>query len=113
MAMTSALASNPEEHTIDVSWWIDPAGWEAGGVATPPMAGQPVPPAAPNEEPDGVETVFTSVWPYADGSLHVEMNGSRLAPGVDFTESDPATGEFTFTRPPLLDAEIIVWYQGR
>jgi hypothetical protein len=111
-----ATQGNAPGHAVvamTTDWWVDSAGWVTGGSSDPPVPGQPVLDETPTPDPDGMTTVFTTVWPYADRSLHVEMNGSELDSGVDFTESAPATGEFTFTRPPLADAQIIVWYQGR
>jgi hypothetical protein len=99
--------------------WNHNNGWASlnYGIDCPaveaPISGQQVPPTnAVTPAPDGVTTIFFAPYPYATGSLHVEMNGSKLAPGVDFTETDYTTGKFTFTRAPLANAEIVVWFQS-
>jgi len=54
----------------------------------------------PTPDTDGVETVFTARYPYISRTLAVYKDGLFMVPGVDFTESDPSTGEFTMTSPP-------------
>lgn len=59
--------------------------------------GQPLP------APDGVETVFTldpATFAYIASTTEVYLNGLLQIPGTDYTESDPLTGEITFTSPP-------------
>lgn len=52
--------------------------------------------------PDGTETVFSlpSSFSYIGGTTAVYNNGILQIPGTDYTESDPAGGEITFTTPP-------------
>lgn len=59
--------------------------------------GQPLP------APDGVETVFTlnpATFAYIAGTTEVYMNRLLQIPGIDYSESDPLSGEITFTSPP-------------
>lgn len=99
-------------HLATVTWRFNPVGWVTP-VDDGPLPGQEVPPAPPQETPDGVLTTFTTAWAYAAGSLHVEFNGSRLEPGIDFEETDPSAGTFTFlTFTPSANAQIVVWYEG-
>jgi hypothetical protein len=110
--MRGQTAQFPHGHDVKghCQFVINPPGWPTTG--TPPSVGQQYPPTRSSMVPDGDETSDTTPTAYAPGSLHVEMNGSRLAGGgVDFTETSPTTGGYTFTRPPLTDAEIVYWYQ--
>lgn len=54
----------------------------------------------PTPVTDGSTTTFAIAFPYMPGSLVVFLNGLQQRPGVDFTESDPTTGEFEMTDPP-------------
>jgi len=54
-----------------------------------------------NEAPDGSRTVFTLVdGAYVAGKIWISKNGIALSQD-DFTESDPTTGEVTFTTAPV------------
>ena len=48
--------------------------------------------------------------PYVPGSLAVFVDGKVQRTGIDFTESDPTTGEFTFTSPVSSAAIVMVQY---
>lgn len=63
-----------------------------------------------NETPDGVVTVFTVDNPYVALSTEITRNGLRLERGVDYTESDPATGEVTLTVAPSAGAVVLMSY---
>jgi hypothetical protein len=70
--------------------------------------GEPLP------TPDGVETVFTlnpSSFAYIAGTTEVYVNGLLVRPGVDYTESDPLSGEITFTTAP--DGADELWIRCR
>lgn len=70
--------------------------------------GEPLP------TPDGVETVFTlnpSSFAYIAGTTEVYVNGLLARPGVDYTESDPLSGEITFTTAP--DGADELWIRCR
>jgi hypothetical protein len=117
-----AAAQGPHGHDPvgAVSIWIDPLGWDAGDEPNPPAPGQTIPPGymTLDPAPDGATTDFTlidsssTLVAYAIGSLRIAMNGADLAPGVDFTETDPTVAAVAFTRPPLADAQIVPWAQG-
>jgi hypothetical protein len=78
-----------------------------------PIPGQPVPPTNDiTPAADGSAVTFLTPYPYADLSLQVEVNGVDMERNVDFVETNPGTGEFTFTLPPPAGAEIWVWFQG-
>ena len=105
-----AAAQAPHGHDVvgTVSFWVDPPDWITGAGAAEASPGNPVEDETPTPDPDGVETVFTTLYPFAPGSLHVDMNGVELDSGVDFTETTSTT--FTFTDPPPTNAQIVVWY---
>lgn len=56
----------------------------------------------PTPAPDGSETVFTVPFGYIEGTTVVWADGSAdpLVLGTDYDESDPSTGELTFTTAP-------------
>jgi hypothetical protein len=60
--------------------------------------------------PDGSETVFTIPFAYISGTPQVYAGPAGLLTlqtlDVDYTESDPARGEFTFTSPPSGTTEL-------
>jgi len=64
---------------------------------------------------DGSTTVFTLVGgtPYVSGSTTIFINGLAQRRGTDYTESDPAAGEITFTDPPRLGDSLWIHYQTR
>ncbi len=63
----------------------------------------------PTPATDGVETVFfVPLGGYISGTLEVYLNGLLQRPGVDYTESDYTTGEFTMTSAPLATDNLIV-----
>lgn len=60
----------------------------------------------PNQTANGTRTVFTignaggPTFTYIGGTVIAFKNGLALIAGVDYTESDPANGEITFTTAP-------------
>jgi hypothetical protein len=54
----------------------------------------------PSPATDDTTTTFTIPFGYVAGSLQVFLTGAILINGVDFIESDPATGEFEMAIPP-------------
>ena len=62
----------------------------------------------PTPATDGATTVFMIKFPYITGSTAVFLNGLIQRLGVDYTESDPATAEITFTTAPLATDNILV-----
>lgn len=63
---------------------------------------------APSPAPNGSTTVFTIPWPYIGGTISVYVDGIFKTPGTAFTESDPATGEFTMTTAPSNGSQLYV-----
>lgn len=59
---------------------------------------------------DGSNTIFTSSQDYMPGTLQVFLNGLFQAEGGDFTETDPASGTFTFVEPPWVGDSIQIVY---
>jgi hypothetical protein len=53
----------------------------------------------------------TAPFPYAAGSLEVKVDGSLISP-ASYTETDPATGEFTLSWTPDADEVVTVRGQG-
>ena len=76
---------------------------------------------APMERPDGARTAFTLyISPegnvqepigYIDGTMQVYINGQLQRPLIDFVETDPENGVFTFTVAPR--ASDWIWVQCR
>lgn len=62
----------------------------------------------PTPATDGAETVFAIPFGYIDGSTQVYLNGLLQREGIDYTESDPAAGEITFTSAPVASDEVYV-----
>jgi hypothetical protein len=54
----------------------------------------------PSPITDGSTTVFTIPFSYIALTLRVFLNGAQKIRGTDYTESDPANGEFTMATPP-------------
>jgi len=65
----------------------------------------------PVPEPDGVITQFTCPDSYVPLSLQVYRNGLLATLDVDYTESTPSSGVFTFVTAPLLGDIIRVTYR--
>lgn len=80
---TTVVASGADNDSVD-----PPPGSRYQGVPSP--------------DPDGVLTTFTIPFPYIGGTLKVFLNGLLQARST-YTESDPATGEFTFDVAPESD----------
>lgn len=58
-----------------------------------------------------VNTLFTtSQGSYVSGQLFVCLNGQLLTQGVDWTETNPLTGTFTFVVPPVTGDVITAIY---
>lgn len=55
---------------------------------------------APLETPDGAITTFTIAVPYLAGSSRFLVNGLLQRVDIDYTESNPAAGEFELTFAP-------------
>jgi len=69
----------------------------------------------PYESPNGSRTVFSlrlvdnvTTVGYIMGTMAVYINGLLKRKGVDFTESDPANGEFTMTSAPAGGVDMAV-----
>lgn len=66
--------------------------------------------------PDSSETVFDlpSDFAYIGGTTAVYIDGILQIPGTDYTESDPAQGEITFTTAPTTGDELWIrcWLAG-
>jgi hypothetical protein len=60
----------------------------------------------PTPATDGATTVFAMPWGYVIGSTEVFLNGLIQRLDIDYTESDPAAGEITFTSAPLATDNI-------
>lgn len=54
----------------------------------------------PTPTPNGVTTSFFIPFVYIGGTTVVSINGLTQRLGVDYTESDPAAGQITFTTAP-------------
>jgi len=54
----------------------------------------------PDPDPDDSTTVFTIPFSYIALTLRVFVNGAQKSRGTDYTESDPANGEFTMAVAP-------------
>lgn len=55
----------------------------------------------PTPAPNGSATVFTLPFGYVTGSTTLYVNGLVQRLGIDYTESNPATGQITLTTAPL------------
>lgn len=110
MRGTTADDDHSGTHVTIVSFWMDPVG-DPDFEIPPPAAGQPINNEVPSPITDGTTTVFTTLWPYADGSLRVYVDNLNQTAAV--TESDPAAGEFTLAFAPTSTERITVWYQAR
>lgn len=66
-----------------------------------------------NETPNGSTTVFTVDRAYIPGTTLVFRDGQLMFPGSgnDYTESDPTTGQITFTTAPVAGSIVLVSYQ--
>lgn len=104
----AAASGHVAGRIADFDFWID---LEGTTTENPPTTGQRVDNEIPSTTPDGTTTVFTTRWPYADGSLKVYVDNLDQTGAV--TESDPATGEFTLAFAPRSDEVVRVWYLGR
>lgn len=110
MRATTADDDHSGDHITFVSFWFDPVG-DPDFEPIPPASGQQINNESPSPITDGTTTVFTTLWPYADGSLRVYVDNLNQTAAV--TESDPATGEFTLAFAPTSTERIRVYYQAR
>jgi hypothetical protein len=60
---------------------------------------------------DGLVTTFTTLHPFADGSLHVYIDHVDETAAV--TSYDGACGDFTLNFAPRSWETVLVSYQGR
>lgn len=120
---TGSYDINPTLHwgspaVVEVGWGSLTLSFLCSGSAeiTCPKAGQWTDWAF-LQEGDGSTTTFTLPCPYADGGLHVKVDGSEIIMGL--TQSDPAAGEFTLDFAPKAAQgdspaeQVWVRYQGR
>jgi hypothetical protein len=63
---------------------------------------------APTPAADSSTTVFNITFGYITGSTQVYQAGLLLTRGTDYTESDPTTGEITFTVAPTTGVSLWV-----
>jgi hypothetical protein len=75
---------------------IVPTASDASDSALPGSEGTFIPTPAP----DGETTVFNVKFGYMPTTVRLFYNGLEQRPGVDFTESDPDTGEITLMWAP-------------
>lgn len=61
---------------------------------------------------DGVVSGFTVAWVsgYASGTISVYYNGIHTASGIDYLETNPGGGVFTFYAAPLSGSTVLVDY---
>lgn len=62
----------------------------------------------PTPDPDGVTSVFAIPFAYIATTIEVYVNGLLQEPNDNYTESDPAAGEFTLDFAPDTDDELFV-----
>jgi len=60
----------------------------------------------PLESPDGSRVVFHAGVSYISGTSQVFKDGLLYRPGIEYSESNPSSGEFTFTTPPAAGAAL-------
>jgi hypothetical protein len=65
----------------------------------------------PQEAPDGSRTEFTLPFSYLAGSIQVYINALLQRPRVEYVESSPTQGIFTFAQAPFADDTIWVVYR--
>lgn len=65
-----------------------------------------------NQNGDGTSVIYTLTGPYVPGSTIVFLGGFFQRPGHEYTESNPAAGEITFTTAPLNAEAIVVFYSA-
>ena len=78
-------------------------GPEGPSGANAPIAGE-----VPTGTKDGVNEIFTLVWPFVLGTTAVFRNGIRELRGTGYLETAP--NQITFTTAPLVDDELVVDY---
>ena len=62
---------------------------------------------------DGATTVFNVGSAYLPGSTQVFVDGWFQRPGgIEYSESDPATGEITFITAPADGISIVILYEA-
>lgn len=100
---------------VDAVWRYG-GGTAAPGGSTPPYTGGV---EYSGEIPAFVSTqqsiipwtsVYQTTYPYVGTTLVVHRSGLRLRAGVDYTESDPATGQFTLLEYGDQSASLYVQY---
>lgn len=62
----------------------------------------------PSGSIDGVNTLFTTTYPFKNNTLSIYLNGVKLMNGVDFTLNIPQ--QFTLVTPPLIGNFLRVSY---
>lgn len=63
------------------------------------------------QAPNGALQTFAVQFPYLSGTLRVYLNGLYQRPGIEWRESDPASGEIEFYTAPLSTDEIWIEYR--
>jgi hypothetical protein len=63
-----------------------------------------------NDSGDGTSVVYQLTGAYVPGTTIVFVGGFFQRPGHEYTESDPAAGEITFTTAPTAGESIVVFY---
>lgn len=69
------------------------------------------PPEVPTGAVNGSNTVFTVSNAFVTGSTQVYQNGLLKKLGTNYTETDPSSGEITFTVAPTGGDVILVAYK--
>jgi len=62
----------------------------------------------PTPAPDGGTLVFTIPFSYISNTVIAYLNGIAQRANIDFTESDPAAGQVTFTSAPLVTDVVYI-----
>lgn len=94
-----------------LKYWDETSGtWKPFLGDVPAPSNSIVSNNTPTGDIDGTNTVFTTGQPYIPGSLEVYVNGLLQVSGIHYTETNPATGEFTFDEAPLTGDNIVCNY---
>lgn len=115
VAGANCLAFKITNVAVGDNTWSDPTMVQAIMTVPPssaPAPGQPVNGVAPSETPDGTSSTFTSPFPYANGSLRVQVQGIDVT-NFAVTELDPTAGTFRLDFAPLASETVTIYFVGR
>ena len=114
MGTASGALSATATGSVSVAWGGFAVALTSAGCGTNPLplAGEAIDYETSPTTPDGTTTLYSTTYPYKDGTLNVYVDGIRLV-DADVTETDPVAGTYTLAFAPESDEQVETSYEAR